>query len=165
MKKLLVVLAVLFIGILLAGCTTQPAAPVATPTPTPVPTTVAPTTVVTTVVPTQVVVVIVKNVTPNVTATPVPLPDYIITFTKDLTIVPNNGNARVPVGTKVTWWDNDPYKDHALASTGGASGFYFGTGTVPIPHDGNYSVVFDKAGSYGYQSVYQPAQIASIIVY
>jgi uncharacterized surface protein with fasciclin (FAS1) repeats/plastocyanin len=39
MKKLLVVLAILFIGILLAGCT-QPAAPVATPTPTPVPTAV-----------------------------------------------------------------------------------------------------------------------------
>jgi PBP1b-binding outer membrane lipoprotein LpoB len=39
MKKLLVVLAILFIGILLAGCTSQPATPVATPTPTAVPTT------------------------------------------------------------------------------------------------------------------------------
>ncbi len=165
MKKLLVVLAVLFIGILLAGCTTQPAAPVATPTPTPVPTTVAPTTVVTTVAPTQVVVVVVKNVTPNVTATPVPLPDYIITFTKDLTIVPNAGNARVPVGTKVTWWDNDPYKDHSLQSTNTGASYYFGTGTVPIPHDGNFSVVFDKAGSYGYMSVYQPNTQATIIVY
>jgi uncharacterized surface protein with fasciclin (FAS1) repeats/plastocyanin len=36
MKKLLVVLAILFIGILLAGCTTEPA-PVVTPTPTPTP--------------------------------------------------------------------------------------------------------------------------------
>ena len=161
MKKLLVVLAVLFIGILLAGCTTQPAAPVATPTPTPVPTTVAPTTVVTTVAPTQIVVVVVKNVTPTVTATPVPLPDYIITFTKDLTIVPNSGNARVPVGTKVTWWDNDPYKDHGLQSTG--TNNYFGT--VSIPHDGNYSVVFDKAGTYGYMSTYQPNTQATIIVY
>jgi uncharacterized surface protein with fasciclin (FAS1) repeats/plastocyanin len=38
MKKLFVVLAILFIGILVAGCT-QPPAPVVTPTPTPVPTT------------------------------------------------------------------------------------------------------------------------------
>jgi PBP1b-binding outer membrane lipoprotein LpoB len=44
MKKFFVVLAILFIGILLAGCTSQPAAPVATPTPTPVPTAV-PTTI------------------------------------------------------------------------------------------------------------------------
>jgi uncharacterized surface protein with fasciclin (FAS1) repeats/plastocyanin len=38
MKKLFVVLAILFIGILIAGCTSQPPAPVVTPTPTPVPT-------------------------------------------------------------------------------------------------------------------------------
>ena len=37
MKKLFVVLAILFIGILLAGCTSQPPAPVVTPTPTPTP--------------------------------------------------------------------------------------------------------------------------------
>jgi uncharacterized surface protein with fasciclin (FAS1) repeats/plastocyanin len=42
MKKLFVVLAILFVGILLAGCTTQPPAPVVTPTPTPVPTTEPP---------------------------------------------------------------------------------------------------------------------------
>jgi len=38
MKKIFVVLAILFIGILLAGCTSQPPAPVVTPTPTPAPT-------------------------------------------------------------------------------------------------------------------------------
>ena len=37
MKKIFVVLAILFIGILLAGCTSQPPAPVVTPTPTPTP--------------------------------------------------------------------------------------------------------------------------------
>ncbi|MDD1695411.1 MAG: fasciclin domain-containing protein [Methanoregula sp.] len=37
MKKLFVVLAILFIGILLAGCTSQPPAPVVTPTPAPTP--------------------------------------------------------------------------------------------------------------------------------
>jgi uncharacterized surface protein with fasciclin (FAS1) repeats/plastocyanin len=44
MKKLSVILMILFVGILIAGCTTKPAAPVATPAPTPVPTPV-PTTV------------------------------------------------------------------------------------------------------------------------
>ena len=38
MKKLFVILMILFVGILIAGCTTKPAAPVATPAPTVVPT-------------------------------------------------------------------------------------------------------------------------------
>ncbi len=42
MKKLFVILAILFIGILIAGCTSQPPAPVATKAPTAVPTTAAP---------------------------------------------------------------------------------------------------------------------------
>jgi len=42
MKKLFVILAILFIGILVAGCTSTPPAPVATPAPTAVPTTAAP---------------------------------------------------------------------------------------------------------------------------
>ncbi|MCX6688507.1 MAG: hypothetical protein NTZ39_02250 [Methanoregula sp.] len=166
MKKILVVLAVLFIGILLAGCTTQPAAPVATPTPTPVPTTVA-TVAPTPVVTTNVTVIVIKpvvNVTANVTAVPTAVPTYIIRFTQDLTIVPST-YARVPVGTTVVWWDNDPYKDHTLQATGVQSGPYFGTGTVAIPHDGNYSVLFDKVGSYDYTSVYQPVMPGTIVVY
>ena len=42
MKKLFVILAILFIGILIAGCTSTPPAPVVTPAPTAVPTTAAP---------------------------------------------------------------------------------------------------------------------------
>jgi uncharacterized surface protein with fasciclin (FAS1) repeats len=42
MKKLFVILMILFVGILIAGCTTKPAAPVATPAPTAVPTVAAP---------------------------------------------------------------------------------------------------------------------------
>ena len=42
MKKFFVILAILFIGILVAGCTSQPPAPVVTPTPTAAPTTAAP---------------------------------------------------------------------------------------------------------------------------
>ncbi|MCX6687979.1 MAG: fasciclin domain-containing protein [Methanoregula sp.] len=41
MKKLFVILMILFVGILIAGCTTKPAAPVATPAPTAVPTPVS----------------------------------------------------------------------------------------------------------------------------
>jgi transforming growth factor-beta-induced protein len=42
MKKFFVILAILVIGILIAGCTSKPPAPVVTPTPTPVQTTAAP---------------------------------------------------------------------------------------------------------------------------
>jgi uncharacterized surface protein with fasciclin (FAS1) repeats len=42
MKKLFVILAILFIGILVAGCTSTPPAPVVTKAPTAVPTTAAP---------------------------------------------------------------------------------------------------------------------------
>jgi uncharacterized surface protein with fasciclin (FAS1) repeats len=42
MKKLFLILAILFIGILVAGCTSTPPAPVVTPVPTAVPTTAAP---------------------------------------------------------------------------------------------------------------------------
>ena len=113
MKKLFVVLAILFIGILLAGCTSQPAAPVATPTavstPIPVVTTVP------TVAPTkEVVVVVVKNTTaPTPTPTATPIPTYTMTFTPDLTIL-NGPNAVVKAGTKVIWLNNDPYKPHGV---------------------------------------------------
>jgi transforming growth factor-beta-induced protein len=42
MKKLFGILAILFIGILIAGCTSQPPVPVVTPAPTTAPTTAAP---------------------------------------------------------------------------------------------------------------------------
>ena len=42
MKKFFVILAILFIGILVAGCTSTTPAPVVTPTPTAAPTTAAP---------------------------------------------------------------------------------------------------------------------------
>ena len=63
MKKLIVVLVVLFIGILFAGCTSQPSTPAATPRQLQYPTTVA--TPVPTAMPTPVVT---PNMTANVTA-------------------------------------------------------------------------------------------------
>jgi plastocyanin len=160
MKKLLVVLAILFIGILLAGCTSQPAAPAATPVPTVVATPV-PTTVVTTAVPTpeptkEVVVVVVKNVTtPTPTPTATPIPSYTITFTPDLTIM-NGPNAVVTKGTKVIWLNNDPYKPHGVT--------FQDASVVAIPYKGTFEKVFNTPGTYVYDCVFQPEVRGTIFV-
>jgi len=165
MKKLSVVLAILFIGILLAGCTSQQAAPAATTVPT-----VAP--VVTTAVPTaeptkEVVVVVVVNKTPNATptATPTPVPTYTITFTQDLTIIPG-ATAYVKAGTKVIWANTDPFKPHSIQANDVQTGAYFG-GMNPkeIPYGGTLEVVFDKVGSYDYTpGPFQPQSEGKIVV-
>ncbi|MDD4138507.1 MAG: hypothetical protein PHT99_11565 [Methanoregula sp.] len=166
MKKLFVVLAILFVGILLAGCTSQQTAPAtATPTPTVAPTVVA--TAVPTPEPTKEVVVIVVNTTTNVTptVTPTPVPTYTITFTQDLTIVPGT-TAYVKAGTKVIWANTDPFKPHFLQANDVMTGAYFGTmSTVDIPYGGNYSVVFDKVGAYDYTTgPLQPQTEGKIVV-
>jgi plastocyanin len=167
MKKIFVVLAILFIGILLAGCTSQPAAPVATPVPTPVPTTVV-TTVPPTPVPTkEVVVVVVKtaNVTATPTPTPTPVPTYTITFTRDLTITPS-ATAYVKVGTKVIWANTDPFKPHSIMSDNVQTQKYFGNmNTVEIPYGKTYEVIFDQVGAYDYTTgPFQPAMQGKIVV-
>jgi plastocyanin len=155
MKKLFVVLAILFIGILLAGCTSQPATPAATPVPTAVPTTAAPVviTAVPTVAPTKEIIVVVVNTTvatPTPTATPVPT--YVMTFTPDLTL--NNGpNAVIKAGTKVVWANKDPYKPHGLTNMNGN-----------IPYGGTYEVVYDKPGTYTYTTIFQPELSGTIFV-
>jgi len=167
MKKFFVVLAILFIGILLAGCTSQPAAPVATPTPTPVPTTVV-TTAVPTTVPTTEVVVVVVNQTPNATPTPTPTPrpTFTITFNNDLTVTPDPSIIRVPVGTKVIWVNNDQFKPHGIQAINMQTGQYFGgMDTVTVQYGTPYSVIFDKAGAYDYKTVFQQEMNCKIIVY
>ena len=167
MKKLLVVLAILFIGILLAGCTSQQAAPVATPVPTAVPTAVVVTTAAPTVVPTTPVVVVISNQTPNATPTPTPtpMPTFTITFTQDLTITPG-GPYYVKAGTKVIFANNDPYKPHTIQANNVQSAAYFGgASTITIPSGKTYEVVFDKPGAYDYTTgPFQPAEQAKIIV-
>ncbi|WP_321507184.1 hypothetical protein [uncultured Methanoregula sp.] len=168
MKKLLVVLAILFIGILLAGCTSQPAKPVATPAPTTV-ATPEPTTVAPTPTPTKVVVVVIENKTPvvNVTATPAPtaVPEYKITFTQDLTIVPGT-TLYVPVGSKVTWVNADPYKPHSVMATDASDGAWFGgQTTAQIPSGQSFSVTFAKAGTFEYTTgPFQPQKDGIIYV-
>jgi plastocyanin len=166
MKKFFVVLAILFIGILLAGCTSQPAAPVATPTPTPVPTTIA--TEVPTAVPTTEVVIVVVNTTPNATptATPTPRPTFTITFNNDLTVIPDPAMIRIPVGTQVTWVNNDEFKPHGVQAIDVPTGDYFGgMGTMTIPYGQPYTVIFDKEGAYNYKTVFQQEMNCVIIVY
>ena len=166
MKKLLVVLAILFIGILLAGCTYQPAAPVATPTPTAVPTVIV-TTAIPTPEPTKEVVVVVVNKTANVTptATPTPVPTYTITFTKDLTIQPG-ASAYVKVGTKVIWANMDDLKPHSVQAVDGTTAKYFGTiESVSIPYGKTLEVTIDQVGSYDYTTgPFQPQTIGKIVV-
>lgn len=163
MKKVFVVLVVLFIGILFAGCTSQQSAPAATPTPTPEPTLVA--TTVPTTVPTPVAT---PNVTANVTAVVTAVPTAVatpnvetLTFTKDLTISPV-GTIYVPAGTVVSWANADPYKPHGVKSLGTNSGYNFGT--VNIPYKSMYNVTFSTPGAYDYVTVYQPYVSWKIIV-
>ena len=165
MKKIFVVLAILFIGILLAGCTSQPAAPVATPVPTTVPTPIV--TVPPTTVPTKEIIIIVVNKTANVTATPTPtpVPTYTITFTKDLTIMPS-ATAYVKVGTKVIWANMDSLKPHSVQANDVQTGKYFGgMSTVEIPYGKTLEVTFDQVGAYDYTTgPFQPATQGKIVV-
>jgi plastocyanin len=166
MKKIFVVLAILAIGILLAGCTTTPA-PVTTPTPTPTP---APTIVIVKVVtpePTkEVVIVIVKNTTPNATPTPAPTPQPFktVTFTSDLTITPDI-DVSIPVGGMVSWVNNDPRYPHAIQAIDVQNQKYFGgMDTYTIPYGTPLNVTFDKAGYYSYKTVFQPEMTGTVVV-
>jgi plastocyanin len=165
MKKFFVVLAILFVGILLAGCT-QPAAPVATPTPTPVPTTII--TAVPTTVPTTEVVVVV-NKTPNATTKPTPKPtkqpSITITFNNDLTITPGT-TVYIPVGGKVIWVNDDPFKPHGVQAINVQTAKYFGgMDTVTVLYGQPFEVTFDKEGAYDYKTVFQQETEGKVIVY
>jgi len=158
MKKLFVVLVILFIGILLAGCTSQPAAPVATPVPTPVPTAVV-TTVLPTPVPTTAVVVVNTTATPTPTPTPTPQPVFTITFTSSKSITPGT-TVTIPVGGKVIWKNADPFRSHGISSIGTKA--YFGD--VLIPSGTSFEVTFDKVCIFGYTTTFYPQETGQIIV-
>jgi plastocyanin len=169
MKKILVVLAILFIGILLAGCTSQPAKPVATPVPTAVPTTVV-VTVPPTPVPTKEIIVVVVNKTANVTATPTAnvtaVPTYTITFNPNRLIASPGLNANVKVGTKVIWANMDTIYPHGLTATDTTNdGFWLNNLNAPsIPYGKTVEVTFTKAGAYEYDTLFQPATSGTIYV-
>ena len=164
MKKLFVVLAILFIGILLAGCTSQTAAPVATPTATAIPTVVL-TTAVPTPEPTKEVVVVVVNKTVNATptATATPAPTYAITVSGSM-VTPST-SATVKAGTKVVWTNTDPYRPHSIQAINSDMGVFFGgMNEVVLPYGESYAVTFDKVGTYDYTTVYYPVLTGRITV-
>jgi plastocyanin len=160
MKKLFVILMILFVGILLCGCTSKPAAP-ATPAATAVPTTVAPveTTAAPTVVPTTVAPVVVNTTaTPKPTATPIP--DQKIKVDKTLTFIPKT--ITVPVGTKVIFsTDAVGYKFKV-----GVTGLGVNAVSDIISTASTWSYTFTKAGTYTLSEQITPQfhDIGTIIV-
>jgi plastocyanin len=140
MKKLLVVLMILFVGILLCGCTSQPATP-ATPAPTAVPTAV-PTEVPTTIAPTQVPTTVPVNVTKTATPTPTPIPDQKILIARTLTFEPKA--ISIPAGTKVIFWTDAVGYKFKIA----IEGVGFQVISDIISQEQSWSYTFNKAGSY-----------------
>jgi plastocyanin len=143
MKKLLVVLMILFVGILLCGCTSQPATPPATtvaPTvaPTAMETTVAPTVVATTATPAPV------NTTAKPTATPTPQIVVTIKMTNYNTVDPS-GTVVVKKGTKVVWVSQNMAWTNIIKVEG-----LFTSGA--LNNGDSFSYTFDKAGTYNWIS-------------
>jgi len=107
----------------------------------------------------------VKTVTP--TPSPTVQPSVTITFTRDLTIAPTT-MVYIPVGGKVVWKNDDPFKPHGIAALNNpdpASLKYFGNGSAQnIPFGGSISVTFDTVGRYDYKTVFQPETTGTVIV-
>jgi len=107
----------------------------------------------------------VKTATP--TPSPTPQPSVTITFTQDLTIMPST-TVYIPVGGKVVWKNNDPFKPHGIAALNNpdpASLKYFGNGTPQkIPYGKTVEVTFDKVGRFDYTTVFQPQTTGTVIV-
>jgi len=155
MKKLLVVLMILFVGILLCGCTSQPATPPATT----VAPTAAPTAMETTVVPTPVA----TNVTPapvNTTAKPTatPTPQIVVTIkmTNYNTVDPT-GTVVVNKGTKVVWVNEMMARENIIKVEG-----LFTSGV--LNKGDSFSYTFDKAGTYDWISTTNGAFKGTITV-
>ena len=153
MKKLLVVLMILFVGILLCGCTSQSATPPATVAPT-----AAPTALVTTVVPP-----VATNVTPapvNTTAKPTatPTPQIVVTIkmTNYNTVDPA-GTVVVKKGTKVVWENQMMARENIIRVEG-----LFESGAIYT--GGTFSYTFDKAGTYDWMSTSNGAFKGTITV-
>ena len=109
--------------------------------------------------------VTVQTATP--TPSPTPQPSKTITFTRDLTIMPST-SISIPVGGRVVWKNDDPFKPHGIAAINSAdmvSVKYFGNGTPQnIPYGKTLEVTFDKIGTYDYTTIFQPQTTGRITV-
>ncbi|WAC04055.1 MAG: hypothetical protein OS112_06150 [Methanoregula sp.] len=154
MKKLLVVLMILFVGILLCGCTSQPATPPATAAPTAAPTavetTAVPTAAVTTAAPAPV------NTTAAPTATPTPQIVVTIKLTNYNTVDPS-GTVVVKKGTKVEWVNQMMARENIIKVEGLFTSPAIYTG-------GSFSYTFDKTGTYDWISTTNGAFKGTITV-
>jgi hypothetical protein len=158
MKKLLAILMILFVGILVCGCTsTTPTTPATTPTA--APTTEMPTSVPTNVAPTPVP----TNATVNVTKTPTPAPTaepvWTMTFTQTGTLIPDP-KITVPVGTRIVFVSDDPYKQHGVKSINAVDVGKFDSGTLLYKQSYSYTCV--KAGTIEYTTTFQPYIVSTI---
>ena len=154
MKKLLVVLMILFVGILLCGCTSQPATSPTTVAPTAAPTamatTVAPTVVATAATPAPV------NTTAKPTATPTPQIVVTIKMTNYNTVDPS-GTVVVKKGTKVVWVNEMMARENMIMVQGLFTSPAIYTG-------GSFSYTFDKTGTYDWISTTNGAFKGTITV-
>jgi len=73
-----------------------------------------------------------------------------------MTITPGT-TVYVPVGGKVVWKNDDPFYQHGIQSSSFAS-------QESIPYGKTFNVTFDKVGSYGYITTFQPQATGQIIV-
>ena len=110
--------------------------------------------------------VTVKTATPTPTPSPTPQPSVTITFTQDLTTIPWPPTVYIPVGGKVVWKNNDPFKPHGIAALNNPTSFkYFGNGTPRnIPYGKTLEVTFDQVGRFDYTTVFQPQTTGTVIV-
>jgi uncharacterized surface protein with fasciclin (FAS1) repeats/plastocyanin len=98
------------------------------------------------------------------TATPTPQPSVTITFNRDLTVTPGT-TVVVPVGGKVIWKNDDPFKPHGVVAVNLQTGKYFGgMSTVVIPYGKTLEVTFDTVGAYDYKTTFQPSVLGKVIV-
>jgi uncharacterized surface protein with fasciclin (FAS1) repeats/plastocyanin len=101
----------------------------------------------------------VKTATPTPTPSPKPQPSVTITFTRDLTLQPSS-MVYIPVGGKVVWKNDDPFKPHGIAALDNPdpkSLKIFGNQSASnIPYGKTYEVTFNEVGTYDYKTVFQP---------
>jgi len=99
----------------------------------------------------------VKTATP--TPSPTVQPSVTITFTRDLTIAPTT-MVYIPVGGKVIWKNDDPFKPHGIAALDNPDPkslkIFSNVSAQNIPYGKTYEVTFNEKGRYDYKTVFQP---------
>jgi len=92
-------------------------------------------------------------------ATPTQEPQWIMTFTPIGTLIPDP-KITVPVGTKIVFVSDDPYKQHGVKSINAVDVGKFDSGTLLYKQSYSYTCV--KAGVISYITTYQPYIVSTI---